>query len=35
VVVYPWVLGYKHNVFDQYPWQYLDVEVARRAVAAK
>ena len=35
VVVYPWVLGYKHNVFDQYPWQYLDLEGARRAVAAK
>jgi len=35
VVVYPWVLGYKHNVFDQYPWKYLDVDVARRAAANK
>jgi len=33
VVVYPWVHGYKHNVFDQYPWNYLDVDVARRAAA--
>jgi len=35
VLVYPWVLGYKHSVFDQYPWQYLDVDVARRASANK
>ena len=35
VLVYPWVLGYKHNVFDQNPWLYLDVDVARRASAAK
>jgi ABC-type transport system substrate-binding protein len=35
VLVYPWVLGYKHNVFDQYPWPYLDVDVARRTGAAK
>jgi hypothetical protein len=27
------VHGYKHNVFDQYPWNYLDVDVARRAAA--
>ena len=31
VLVYPWVLGYKHNVFDQYPWQYLDLDPARGA----
>jgi ABC-type transport system substrate-binding protein len=31
VLVYPWVLGYKHNVFDQYPWQYLDLGPARGA----
>jgi oligopeptide transport system substrate-binding protein len=35
VLVYPWVLGYKHNVFDQYPWQYLDVDVAQRARTGK
>jgi peptide/nickel transport system substrate-binding protein len=35
VVVYPWVLGYKHNVFDQYPWKYLDVDMARREGSRK
>jgi ABC-type transport system substrate-binding protein len=35
VLVYPWVMGYKHNVFDQYPWQYLDVDVARREGSKK
>ncbi|HTR57877.1 MAG TPA: ABC transporter substrate-binding protein [Casimicrobiaceae bacterium] len=35
VVAYPWVLGYKHNVFDQYPWLYLDLDVARRNAAGK
>ena len=35
VLVYPWVLGYKHNVFDQYPWRYLDLDVARRAASNK
>ena len=35
VLVYPWVLGYKHNVFDQHPWLYLDVDAPRRAAAAK
>jgi ABC-type transport system substrate-binding protein len=35
VLVYPWVLGYKHNVFDQYPWKYLDVDVARREGSKK
>src|SRR6266542_3885701 len=35
VLVYPWVLGYKYNAFDQYPWPYLDLDVARRSAAAK
>jgi len=35
VLVYPWVLGYKHNVFDQHPWLHLDVDMPRRAAAAK
>ena len=35
VLVYPWVIGYKHNVFDQYPWKYLDVDVARRTTASR
>jgi oligopeptide transport system substrate-binding protein len=25
VVVYPWVEGYKLNVFNIHPWQYLDI----------
>ncbi len=33
VLVYPWVHGYKNNVFDQFPWLYLDLDVARRAAA--
>jgi len=34
VLVYPWVLGYKLNVFNLHPWQYLDIDttMARRAV---
>jgi ABC-type transport system substrate-binding protein len=34
VVVYPWVIGYKYNPFNQHPWQYLDIDlsVPRRAV---
>ncbi len=35
ILVYPWVLGYKYNPFDQFPWQYLDLDVARRAAAGK
>ena len=35
VLVYPWVLGYKHNVFDQHPWMYLDVDVERRRASGK
>jgi len=35
VLVYPWVLGYKYNAFDQYPWRYLDIDFARRAKAGK
>jgi ABC-type transport system substrate-binding protein len=34
VVVYPWVIGYKYNPFNQQPWQYLDIDLKmkRRAV---
>ncbi len=34
VVVYPWVIGYKYNPFNQHPWQYLDIDakLPRRAV---
>lgn len=29
VVVYPWVVGFKYNPFNQHPWQYLDLDLAR------
>ncbi len=35
VLIYPWVLGYKYNPFNQFPWQYLDLDVARREAAVK
>jgi oligopeptide transport system substrate-binding protein len=35
VLVYPWVAGYKHNVFDQFPWKYLDVDATRRSMASR
>jgi ABC-type transport system substrate-binding protein len=35
VLIYPWVLGYKYNPFNQFPWQYLDLDVARREAANK
>src|SRR4029079_10567299 len=28
VVVYPWVIGYKYNPFNQQPWQYLDIDLS-------
>jgi oligopeptide transport system substrate-binding protein len=30
VLVQPWVLGYKHTVFDWHPWKYYDIDVGRR-----
>ncbi len=27
IVLYPWVEGYKLNVFNIHPWQYLDVDM--------
>jgi len=35
VLVQPWVLGYKYNPIQQHPWQYLDIDAARRASALK
>jgi ABC-type transport system substrate-binding protein len=35
VLVQPWLLGYKYNPIQQHPWQYLDIDVARRASAVK
>ncbi|MEO8752944.1 MAG: ABC transporter substrate-binding protein [Casimicrobiaceae bacterium] len=34
ILVYPWVKGYKLNVFQIHPWMYLDVDMkqARKAV---
>jgi ABC-type transport system substrate-binding protein len=28
VIVYPWVAGYKLNVFNPHPWAYLDLDPA-------
>ena len=35
VIRYPWIIGYKHNVFQAHPWQYydLDMKMARTPVA--
>ena len=35
MVRYPWVIGYKHNVFQPHPWQYydLDMKMPRTPVA--
>jgi len=27
VVRYPWIIGYKHSVFQQHPWQYYDIDL--------
>ena len=34
MIVYPWVEGYKLNVFNIHPWQYLDLDpkMARKSV---
>jgi ABC-type transport system substrate-binding protein len=34
-LVQPWLLGYKYNPIQQHPWQYLDIDQARRASALK
>jgi ABC-type transport system substrate-binding protein len=34
-LVQPWLLGYKYNPIQQHPWQYLDIDMARRASALK
>lgn len=33
-IVQPWVLGYKKNPFIVHPWQYLDIDPARRSNSA-
>ncbi len=30
VILQPWVMGYKHNVYYQHPWPYLDIDVKRK-----
>jgi len=32
VMVYPWVVGYKLNVFNLHPWQYLDIGASGKSV---
>jgi oligopeptide transport system substrate-binding protein len=32
VILYPWVEGYKLNVFNIHPWQYLDLDGAGKSV---
>ncbi|MEO8565003.1 MAG: ABC transporter substrate-binding protein [Betaproteobacteria bacterium] len=34
-LVQPWLLGYKYNPIQQHPWQYLDIDVARRTSTLK
>jgi ABC-type transport system substrate-binding protein len=34
-LVYPWVLGWKQNTLNQYPFLYLDIDVARQKAALK
>ncbi|MDQ2962843.1 MAG: ABC transporter substrate-binding protein [Pseudomonadota bacterium] len=33
VLVQPWLLGFKHTVFDWHPWKFYDIDVARRDAA--
>jgi peptide/nickel transport system substrate-binding protein len=35
VLVHPWVIGYKYNGFNNHPWAYFDIDLARRAAAGK
>jgi oligopeptide transport system substrate-binding protein len=35
ILVQPWVLGFKHTVYEQHPWLYYDIDLARRNAAAK
>ncbi|MEO8137432.1 MAG: ABC transporter substrate-binding protein [Betaproteobacteria bacterium] len=34
-LVYPWVLGWKMHSFDQYPFTYLDIDVAKQKAALR
>jgi oligopeptide transport system substrate-binding protein len=35
ILVQPWVLGYKHTVYDWHPWKYYDIDLDRRSRAGK
>jgi ABC-type transport system substrate-binding protein len=35
ILVQPWVQGYKHTVYEQHPWPYYDIDLARRNAASK
>jgi len=35
VLVQPWLLGFKHTVFDWHPWKYYDIDMQRRDAAGK
>jgi hypothetical protein len=35
LVTYPWVLGFKRHAFIAHPWQYLDIDLAKRNAAAQ
>jgi oligopeptide transport system substrate-binding protein len=35
VLVYPWVQGWKLNTLNQYPFMYLDVDMAKRQAATQ
>jgi ABC-type transport system substrate-binding protein len=35
ILVQPWVQGYKHTVYEQHPWLYYDIDLARQKAAAK
>ena len=34
-IVYPWVDGWKMHSFSQYPFQYLDIDVAKQKAAMR
>ncbi len=29
ITVYPWVVGFKYNPFNQHPWQHLDIDLTK------
>jgi len=35
VLVHPWVLGYKHTVYEQYPFRYYDIDTEQRNAAGR